>query len=133
VKLRRVGIDGLGTTRTRVRICTRGCPQNHPEDTEKSLSPLARPETAIALEAQIDPWSAHIVPTAVQFSETTVIDMPDFTSNCRTWLPITAVGLAVTTMVSDWPVDGGVVSLDIPFYRSPSRKLVRRFLERRLN
>ena len=66
-----------------MRICTRGRSRIRPEDTYKSLSPLARPETAIAFESQIDPWSAHAAPYAVQFRNDRLIKMHDFTADCR--------------------------------------------------
>ena len=47
---------------SRVRICLSCRPRTLSKGHVLSLSPLAGPETAIALEAQIDLWSALVVP-----------------------------------------------------------------------
>jgi hypothetical protein len=83
-----------------------------------SLSPLVRPETAIAPEAQIDLWSALPIPKrAVQFPN-------DGLFQCTICYFIAAIrgslngkaGLAVptTAKVSGMHPNWGAISLDMP-------------------
>ncbi len=82
-----------------------------------SLSPLARPETTIATEAQIDLWSALPIQTlAVQFPKNGLFP-------CAICYGIAGIGVRLTEKRAGSPDNGkgvglrlhwGAISLDMP-------------------
>ena len=80
-----------------------------------SISPLARPETAIALEAQIDLWSALIVHLLISFRTTSFMHCSSSTAGTSVRLTRSWAGCPDCIVVSGLPPDGEVFLLTSPF------------------